>query len=113
MERTTFEGDDAGYIGAERDALIRRTISDVINERLGDAAEIVGVDVKPELDDDGDAILVITVVFDAEKSALDPDRVLGMVRHLRQALAKVRVNDFPLLSYVSKEDAKTLKHAAA
>ena len=72
-------------------------------------ARIVNLFVTEDEDADGDPILNITVVFEAENDRLDPNRVLGLIRHLREPLNESGSDRFPILSFMTSEEAA---HAA-
>ena len=68
-------------------------------------AQIVDVRVEEDVDHDGDPILRITIIYDAAEENLDARRALGMARHLREPFEKRNIERFPVLRYLSKEDA--------
>ena len=106
-------------------------VETVIRRQFSDAV-IHSVVVRPDVDHDGDDILRVTVVVQDGIEKLDPDKVLdtsgslwselgeagimaldsgkklGLVRHLRPELAEVGIEDFPMISYVTKADAARL-----
>jgi hypothetical protein len=63
-------------------------------------ARIVDVSVKEDVDHDGDRILRISVVFEAEGDRLDPKKVVGLVRHLREPFEELHEDRFPLFSFM-------------
>jgi len=87
-------------------------VASVVKERLN-GVTIESIEVERDVDSDGDPILRITVVFDAEGAELDPEKLVTIPRHLRSKLKKPDVDRFPMFSFISKGDAKKLKHAAA
>jgi len=82
---------------------IHRVVEDVVKQRF-DNVDIVRVDIEEALDHDGEEVLLVRVVFDADLSAMKADRMSGLVRHLRSSLAKIGEARFPLTSYLSKSD---------
>ena len=84
----------------DRDAVVRQ----VLEEHLA-SAKIVDLLVKEGKDADGDPILDITVVFEAEDDRLDPDQVLGLIRHLRRPLNEIGSDLFPILWFKTREEA--------
>lgn len=76
----------------------------IISKRLTDV-KIVSVGVERDVDSDGDDVLNVTVVFDAE-SDLDAARVAGLIRHMRPHLQKHRENGFPIMSFISEKEAR-------
>lgn len=82
-------------------------VGTVVRRQFSDAV-IHGVAVKPGVDHDGDAILRVTVVVAPGIKMLDPDKMLGLVRHLRPELAEAGIEDFPIVNYVAQADAAKL-----
>lgn len=87
-------------------AEIEGLISRIVAQQLSGAA-VETVSVRQEIDDDGDDILRIVIVLDRKPSVADQAKMLGLVRHLRSGLAEAASRSFPLLSFVSKQDART------
>jgi hypothetical protein len=65
---------------------------------------IVAAHVAQDLDQDGEEILLVEVVFEGDLKESDARRVAGAARHLRPVLEKSDADLFPLLSFVSKAD---------
>jgi hypothetical protein len=87
------------------DQTLFSAIHDVIVRELR-PARIVRVDVARDLDHDGDPILRIKIVFEAENDRLNPTAVRGLIRNLREALIPLDVNEFPMFNFATvKEDA--------
>ena len=92
---------------------IEAAVRAVIADRLP-AAKIVKVAVRSDIDsDDDDGIIRVVVVLEDAPSKLDKRALLGFVRHLRTRLEEVHREEFPILSFVSKNDAKQLDIEAA
>lgn len=70
-------------------------------DRLG----LVSVDAKGAFDHDGDPILRVIVVYEADKTSLEPSRLSGLVRHLRPALAEHGEDRFPVVSFIDAEES--------
>lgn len=90
---------------------IRTIVRDVVRERL--SAEVIReVVVQPDVDVDDDPILRILVVLKAASvDQLDSGRMVGLVRHLRARLESERLDAFPMISYVSSNEAGRLLDA--
>ena len=56
---------------------------------------------------------VIDAVNARPPSVLDPGKVVGLVRHIRNALTGGAADRFPIINYMSRQDAAKLKRAAA
>ncbi|MDX1780144.1 MAG: hypothetical protein R3256_02390 [Thalassovita sp.] len=82
---------------------LRKLVEEVVKERFQDI-QIDHVDVEGDVDQDGDAVLRIRIVFDADISEMKAEKMSGLPRHLRSALARIGEIRFPITSYISKND---------
>jgi len=83
------------------------TISDVVIRQL-DLVRIVRVEARHDVDWEGDRILRIYIVFDSENGRLNnPKAVRSLGRHLRNALEKIGVDDFPMFNFATVEEDRT------
>jgi len=73
---------------------------------------IDAVDVREDRDDEGQPAFHITVVFDAP-GLLDPRKTVSIARHVRRRLLAQNEPGFPLITFMSRRDARGLKVAAA
>ena len=83
---------------------IRDVIRQVATNQLA-PAQVVDLMVTRAEDADGDPIFDIVVVFKAENDRLDPDRVLGLTRHLQESLNELHESRFPIWSFMTSEEA--------
>lgn len=90
------------------DRELSELVGRIVRRRFSDAVINV-VDVKTDVDSDGDAVLRVTVVFETNAETLDPDEMVGLVRHIRPELARVGIESFPLVRFIAKADAVKLK----
>lgn len=88
-----------------------RVIRAVLVSRFG-AERTRDVIVEDDIDADGDPILHVSVIYRSEMGRLDRREMIGIVRRLRPALAQVREERFPLISFISDTDAVALSGAA-
>lgn len=72
-------------------------------------AVIHSVNVKSDVDSDGDDVLRVTIVFETSGKTLDRNKMVGLVRHLRSELTDMESDSFPLISFVSKKEAKKFR----
>ena len=78
----------------------------VIQEQLS-PARIVDVHSEEAEDHDGDPIMRIRVVYEAEKNRLDPKKIASLVRQLREPLNSLpSVERFPILSFMIPEEVE-------
>lgn len=88
-------------------AAASKLIEELVRTRLK-GVEIDSVRVGETEDSEGDPCLEVTVIFQA-RSALDAAKVASMLRHVRSQLSdKLSEKRFPIISYISKADAKKL-----
>ena len=85
----------------ERQEIIER----VVKERFA-PARIVKVMVEEDLDHDGDEILRVRIVFEAEDDKLDTDKVLGLIGLLRRGLEKIKEERFPIPYFMTLDEFK-------
>ena len=86
----------------------KNEIDRIVREQLAGSA-IDDVRVTEEINDDGDLLLKVTIVYSSKQ--LDTDKMKGLVRHLRSSLTEGRSFTFPLVSYRSKKDDMRLAAA--
>ena len=82
---------------------VEKAVGEVVRRSFG-AIGVVDVEVVEDLDHDGDPILRVRVVFDAEVEDLDPSELLETTRHLRSRLRELEVESFPVTSFISRKD---------
>lgn len=91
---------------------VEQAIKSVLEERFDDVT-IESIKVEPDVDDDGDAILRVQVIFDGTKKALDARKASGLLRYMRPEIEKFGENAFPIISFISKSDFRKKNPAAA
>jgi hypothetical protein len=82
---------------------IERLITETLR-RYFENIEIIAVHVAQDLDQDGEEMLRVDVVFEGDLKESDARRVAGAERHLRPILEEHDADLYPLLSFVSKVD---------
>jgi hypothetical protein len=87
-------------------------ISGIIKERFP-AAAIEAVTVETGTDSDGEPVLRIRIVIDADIGKLEPHRLAGLARHIRSKLSEYQERAFPIIRTISKQDNECLKREAA
>ncbi|MGH7067583.1 MAG: hypothetical protein ACREFO_05135 [Acetobacteraceae bacterium] len=86
---------------------LQAIIEEVVKERFP-GTRVHEVLVEPDLDNDDDPVLRITVVLESTPEDLARDRLVGFVRHLKSRLLEAEIEEFPLVSFVSKKEAGAL-----
>jgi hypothetical protein len=94
------------------DRAIQRAIEEIVRRRLS-TERISAVDVTSDYDGDGDPVLRITVVFKAAPSSRDAQKMIRLLADIRARLREARPDSFPLVNFVSKNEAAKLQLAAA
>lgn len=90
---------------------LRKKLESMIRKELA-GIEIDRVDVREDVDHDGDEILRVLVVFGGSQDDLDGRRTLHAITRVHETLLDEGEVRFPIFSYVSRADAKGLKPAA-
>jgi hypothetical protein len=91
---------------------VREAIESVVREQLR-GVRIDAVHVTPDVDQDGERLLRVKVVFDSKARGLDPRKTSGLVRHMRPRIAELGEQAFPILSFISKAEYRAAKSEAA
>jgi hypothetical protein len=93
----------------ELDERVQQSIEALVRDRFRDS-NIVSVDVKQGDEFDDDAVIYVTVVFEAD-SVLNAGETVSITRRTRDQLRqKGSSAPFPVFSFVSTDDAD--RHAA-
>lgn len=82
-------------------------------EAMFPEVEIVRVTVEEHRDDEGAAILEITVVFGADDGDFDTARLRELPRLIMPKLREVKEDGFPMFSFVSEADLENSSPEAA
>ncbi|MGB0696890.1 MAG: hypothetical protein ACPGOY_14655 [Rhodospirillaceae bacterium] len=83
----------------EHIAKVQKVIEGVVRKRLDDV-DIVSVEVSPDVDHDGDDILIVKVLFDGPKRRPDSQKTVSLVRKMRPKLAMINERAFPVISVI-------------
>ncbi len=90
---------------------VERIVRTVLKDVFG-AGRIGDVHIVRALGWDGDEILRIYAVFNGADDQFDTTLAYGVVRHMRSRLLEELADDaFPVMSYISNADMKTVKNA--
>ena len=68
--------------------------------------QISDIRVHKELDQDGEEVLRIDVVFNGERKDVDARKLSGAVRQIRPKLQAIGEGAFPLFSFISSGDMR-------
>jgi hypothetical protein len=92
-------------------------MAEVVLEQLDDGFENIKIlDVKADygIDEDGDRVMKVFVVFDGAPKRADIEKLSGIERKVRIAFeAEADEDTAPIFSFISKEDAKSMKFETA
>ncbi len=91
---------------------LQSLVDGALREQFPGAA-VSQVIVDPDLDSDGASILRITVVLEDVSRLRSSHALVGFVRHLRARLAEADHDEFPLVSFVDRSEAKKLRREPA
>ena len=82
---------------------IIKVIKSVLRSRFRDI-EISSIEVAPDVDEDGDKILAIKVIFSATQKILDSGETSGLVRRILPKMEKIGETRFPIFSFIAKSE---------
>lgn len=82
----------------------KKVIESVLRETIAPAI-LVGVEINEDTDMDGDAILNVRAIYDASHPIPKPDKMLTASVAVRLSLRLDGEQRFPLLAFVSSDDA--------
>lgn len=85
------------------DNALKRIIEAVFKDHF-DEVTIESVTVAHDIDEDGDAILRIAVIFNGKAKQLNAERASGLLRHMRPKMAEIGEDAFPIISFIAKSD---------
>jgi len=93
---------------------LKEFVETLLKQKL-EGVEISCIEFTRDKDEDGEDVLIITVVFDAGKgSRLDPGKTSGLARRIIPAIRDIMGEElFPVLSFISKSELKGHKAAIA
>lgn len=85
------------------DKQVEDVIAAVLEERFG-TAKIVSVDVKPDVDEEGERVLFVNVVFNAGKKPLDARETSGLARRVLPKIEQLGETGFPVFSFIAQSE---------
>lgn len=91
---------------------VRDAVERVVKERFNDV-RIVSITITPDVDEDGERILMIDVVFKADAKRLDSSKTVGLTRHLLPKLHEADEPGFPVFSFIADSEMRKSKTEAA
>lgn len=95
---------------AKKKLSAKEIIEKVLKDRLDNVE--ASVSVTPSLDEDGDRILLVTVVFEGDSKRLDPRETSGLARRVLPKLREIEEKGFPIFSFVAKSELRKLNPEA-
>ena len=96
----SWKGKTIGFTMTDIDKVLKQYVAKQL-----DPATIVDLYSKKDEDADGDPFLEINVVYRAKNNLLDPEKVLGLARSLRQPLSKMDTDRYPVFTFIPEEEA--------
>lgn len=82
-------------------------LKDLIKKSIRERFENVTIDniyIQEDLDEDGDDILVVKIVFSGTRKQLDARKSSGFLRDIRPKIMEIGENAFPVISFISNSD---------
>jgi hypothetical protein len=96
----------------QREDKIHRIVAEVLAKDFSDV-KILAINISEDIDEDGDQLINVNVVFEGTKRTLDAAKVSGLTRSVLPKLAEVKEFGFPIFSFISKADLGKLSPEAA
>ena len=96
--------------------MVTRSVEETVERVVRDYFTRESIDsvlVAHEVDIDDETILKVTIVISSHFGVADERRMLGLVRHIRSALAEQEQDDFPMVDFMSMADARKMGLATA
>ena len=84
---------------------VEKWVAELVKERFRDA-EIVSVEVAEDIDQDGDPVLKVRVIFETETGTLDAEETSSFLRYLRPKLSEHGLEQFPIMSFISNQELR-------
>jgi len=78
---------------------MKRVVETVVAEQFRDL-RIVDINIRPEIDDDGDLYFFTRVIFDAKANWPETEIRVGLIRHVLPEMEKMEIDGFPIISFV-------------
>lgn len=76
-----------------------QVVRKVVEEQLA-PVRIIDVTVDEDFDQSGDRILRVAIVVERGDNKLDPVKVMGLARHLREPLERIEEDRFPVFTFL-------------
>lgn len=91
---------------------IEQIIRSVLCEKFSDV-EIESIEALPDVDEDGEKVIVVKVVFDGNRKKLDAKKVSGVARSVLPKLEEAGESGFPIMSFIAKSELRKKSPEAA
>ena len=69
-------------------------VKELLTEHFEEGLTFGPIIIKPKLDHDGDAILVLTILYEGDQSLLAAQRLFAFERHVQTRLIEQKIDDF-------------------
>ncbi len=84
---------------------VRDIVARTLAERFGPEGLVFDpIIVKPDLDQDGDDILLIKIIFDGDPEQLDPRWTMGIVGRIYPKMKAIPVTAYPITYFIEKSE---------
>ncbi len=84
-------------------SLVTKTIRKIVSEELY-PARVVSLDVHEDEDYTGEPVLRVQVVVELDGGRLNPRKVAGLHRHLRDPLGELHEERFPIFTFMTPDE---------
>ena len=69
-------------------------VKELLTEHFGEGLTFGPIIIEPKLDHDDDAILVLTILYEGDRSLLAAQRLFAFERHVQTRLIEQKIDDF-------------------
>jgi len=91
----------------DREQAVHDIIKSVLEDRFRNV-NILSINVMPDIDEHGDQVLFVTVVFDGEKKRLDTKETSSLARRVLPRMEEIGDDRFPIFSFIAKSELRNV-----
>lgn len=82
---------------------VERIVRSVVEQEF-ENVEVSSIDITRDLDEYGENILLVKVVFDGDRRALDARKTSSLARHILPKIGEIGEDAFPVFSFIAKSE---------
>lgn len=82
---------------------VYNVVKSVLKSRFHDM-DITSIEINPDVDEDGEQVLIVRVIFSAKEKRLDAKEASGLVRRILPKMEEIGEKRFPIFSFIAKSE---------